>query len=176
MSDIMDPDLAPPERERSEDAMLVEEAVRRYFGERKGPGDILTWEWLLEALGLPDYRSANSIEAFQAGQLRFLSLRKRMERELLTQHNIAVTTVRGEGLRIVLPSEQTNWAQFEMTGELKQALSKASARLRHINLAALDAGQRAENANAIAAFSHLRSMLRSELRRAERLNGGRDKE
>lgn len=169
MSDIID--IGGPAPEEPRDKGLVDEAVRQFFAERTGPNDVVTWETLCIWLGIRDPKKENDAQGFQQAQLRLLNLRKKFEQQMLVTHNVAFDTAIGQGLRFVPPTEQTQWAQLEMLAELRRALSKGSARLRHINLAALDAQQKARNMDAVAQHAALRTMFRAEVRRAERLVG-----
>jgi hypothetical protein len=167
MSD--DPELAeiaglPDDDDETDSAYTkaVAEGVRRILTMDRASGDILPWGFLLDALGLPDYRQANDVDAYERGRLRFLSLRKGMEKALLLHHNIAFRTIIGTGVQIVPPSEQTAWAAEEMNTELRRTMSKASARLRHVKVDALTAEEKTANTDALAKHATLRSMFRAQ--------------
>jgi hypothetical protein len=154
-----------------EDPEIVAAAVRRFLTERHVPGVVVPWSWFYQALQLPNPEGLNDIASYKRWQLRFLTLRQALEKELLTRHMVAFDTVIGEGMKFVSPNEQTTWAQTELQAEIRRTMSKGSARLRHVNIAMLSPPERAQNVDAIASFASLRAMLRSQLRQFDQLNG-----
>jgi hypothetical protein len=171
MSDDTIDDVLGPPPSTPEDDEIVAGAVRKFFEERHGPGDILEWAWLHNALGVPDLDKINDVASFKRWQLRFVVLKSKFSKVLLTAHNVAIDTVIGVGVRVVEPRAQTSWAQEEMGDEFRRTLSKGSARLRHVNLAMLTASEKAQNSDALAQFAGLRTMMRGQIRRLQQMNG-----
>jgi len=167
---ILDDVLGPPPS-TPEDDEIVAGAVRPFFEERRGPGDILEKSWLHAALQCPDLDAINDAASFKKWQLRFVVLKTKFSKVLLTAHNVAIDTVNGVAVRVVEPREQTSWAQAEMADGLRRSMSKGSARLRHVNAAMLTASEKAQNADAVAQFAGLRSMMRGQIRRMGLMNG-----
>src|SRR3954447_8455077 len=133
----MSDDVLGPIPRSPEDATIVADAVRLFLKARFGPGDVIKWAWLYEALQVPLPESVNDADTRDRWRLRFVGLKAEFGKALLTQHEIALDTVVGVGVRWVPPGEQTGWAGKEMMSELRRTLSKSSARLNHVNQAML---------------------------------------
>jgi|SRR5580693_1647877 hypothetical protein len=93
-------------------------------------------------------------------KLQFLAQFVEFEEALLTEHQVALTNVRGVGYRIVPPHEQTAWAERHGIGEVRKAVRKLSDRLTNVDFVALGAEDRKANADALARLGMLGGMLK----------------
>ena len=165
MSDDYEDDAAPDDVPNDDDhaeRAACEEALRRFFTEGFQPGALLTHAWLQDALGVPEPKMANSIEAFRKWQFTFMARLTAFQKVLLVTHNIALANVFGRGYRIVLSGEQSNWALHEFTREMRRALSKGVARATHVNLDALTVDERQAQSADLIRIRALREVLRKD--------------
>jgi len=125
--------------------IAVDAAVRKYFTDNKTYGSMLTKEWLCNALAVVDPETTNSKEAYKEANWRWWQAFDGFSKEMLTKHNVALANVRGNGYRVVNPQEQAKWAATEGLDDVKSALSKMSARIKHTNMSVLNPAERAEH-------------------------------
>lgn len=164
MSDYEDdapPNSVPGEDDHAERAACAA-ALRRFFAEGFQPGALLTRAWLQDALGVPDPKTMNSLEAFQRWQFTYMTRLSEFQKVLLLTHRIALANVFGKGYRFVLPNEQSGWAVHEAGRELRKALSKGVARASHINVDALTPAERASQSADLNRIRALRELLRKD--------------
>lgn len=141
------------------------EAVHRFREQGFRAGDVLAFDWLFDAFGVIRPSPDTPLAEAQRSELEFLSGFKAFEDVLLGEYQIALANVRGVGYRVVPPAEQTAWAEGQGKLELKRALRKMHDRLANVDLGQLDAGQRRENADALARLAQLSGMAKSAMRK-----------
>jgi hypothetical protein len=129
--------------------------------EKLAPGDTISFDWLYEKFLIQRPVGTTILADAQKAELQFLGQFKAFEDALLTEHQIALTNVRGVGYRIVPPGEQTSWAEGQGVGEVKKAVRKLTDRLTNIDLAQLTTEQRKENADALARLAMLSGMIKA---------------
>jgi hypothetical protein len=164
MSDDYEDDVldgVPDDDDHAERA-ACEGALRRFFAEGFQPGALLTRQWLQDALGVPDPKLMNSLEAYQRWQFAYMTRLAGFQKALLLTHNIALANVFGKGYRIVLPGEQSSWALHEAGRELRKALSKGVSRATHVNVDALTLDERKSQSDDLNRLRALREVLRRD--------------
>ena len=115
-------------------------------------GASITRARMIELLDLKEPRTVSEVASFQ---FEYLAGTDRLKRELLNEHKKLLVSVRGDGYRIIPPSEQTSHAMRAGTRELGKALIRMQSSVVKTNLALLDSEQRKENANALAKIDSL---------------------
>jgi hypothetical protein len=89
---------------------------------------------------------------------------------LLSDHQVALSNVKGVGYQIVRPPEQTAWAEDQGDAELKKALRKRRDRLVNVNMTSLTQDERRQNADALARLGALAGMAQRTFERKSALN------
>lgn len=82
---------------------------------------------------------------------------------LLEDKQMLLVCVRGHGLKVVKPDEQTLFVLQQGAKELSRAFSKMARGLRHVNTALLTDAQRSENSIAQAKVASLRGMATKKM-------------
>lgn len=111
-------------------------------------GDLIQWDELHALLGMPQPGANDRADVYQEWQLRRLQQVQALRTHMLKEHAMYLETEIGEGLRIVLPAEQTARVQQRGRMSLAKALREMSEGLAHINRAELTAEQVRENTDA----------------------------
>jgi hypothetical protein len=93
-------------------------------------------------------------------ELQYLSQLKGFESALLEEHQIALASVKGEGYRIVLPREQTPWAERQGISEVRKAIRKLGTRLTNVDFLQLGPEDRKANADALARLGMMSGMVK----------------
>jgi len=139
------------------------QAVRDFLAEFEY-GQTVSHSWLVARFGLPEADEKMSVASFQARQFEWLAAIEAFKSVLLHEHQVMLQSVRGEGYRWVLPSEQTAAATREFERDAGRAFRAVGSRLRNIRASELTDDQRRENVDAIAKVSMLRGTVRKQLR------------
>lgn len=111
-------------------------------------GDLIPWDAIHTLLDMPQPGPTARADLYQEWQLRRLQQVDALRRQMLKEHAMYLETEIGEGLRIVLPAEQTARVQQRGRMSLAKALREMSEGLAHINRAELTAEQVRENTDA----------------------------
>lgn len=141
------------------------EAIKAFMQERFAPGDTVSFDWLYDHFLIKRPGGSTLLADAQKAELQFLSQFKQFEDALLTEHQIALTNVRGVGYRLVPPAEQTRWAEDSGVTEVKKAIRKLGDRLTNVDLVQLTNEQRKENADALARMAMLSGLIKSAVER-----------
>lgn len=111
-------------------------------------GDLIGWDEIGALLGLeqpgPDARA----DVYQEWQLRRLQQVDALRKHMLREHAMYLDTEIGEGLRIVIPAEQTARVNQRGRASLAKALREMRDGLAYVNRGALTAEQARENTDA----------------------------
>jgi len=129
-------------------------------------GSVITHEWLLDQLEIVPPKIGTP-EQFQAYSLRRLEDVTDYREELLREHNMATTTIRGVGYVIVLPGEQATLAMRELEADVTRAIRKTRDKLVHTKIDALtadEARQRTDAMGKLAAFAAMRQLKLADTR------------
>jgi hypothetical protein len=95
---------------------------------------------------------------WNARQFEWLRNIEAFRTELLETHQIFLSSVYGEGYRLVPPREQTAIAQERFERDAKRSYRKATNTLKHVRIGELSESERKENLDAIARIAMLRGM------------------
>lgn len=139
------------------------QAVKDFLSADFKEGDVVPHAWLESHFGMAALdESAPMLPAdWNARQFTWLRNMEAFRAELLEQHQIFLSSVHGEGYRLVPPHEQTEIAEDKFQREANKSFRRAALTMRHVRLDALtDAGRRA-NTDAIAKLSQLRGMQKA---------------
>lgn len=141
------------------------QAVKDFVDEGFAHGDVISDEWLCNALGLPapDPKRVRTEQDFY--DERFAKLRgwTKMKEALLEDHLMDFERVPKTGYRIVKPAEQTRFAQERFVREVSKATERCGLRLHYVDRTQLNAAQRKENADALAKLGAFNRMARKRL-------------
>lgn len=135
------------------------------------PGDMVPFEWLYAHFQLELPGKSTAWGVVEKVKLAFLRAFENFSEQLSEDFQVELESVPGIGYRLVPPREQTSWAEGEMYAGLRKTLRKAGRRTRNIDLEALSAAERVQNADAQAKIAAFASMVR---RRALPSAGRRD--
>lgn len=137
------------------------QAVRDLLNEFKA-GDLVPLSWMEERFGMPTLRESQKMtaEQFKERQFAWLANVEAFKHELLTDHQVFLQSVRGEGYRWCHPGEQTQAAQVEFERDMRKAFKTTALRLKNVRIGELTADQRQENVDAIAKLSAMRGTVK----------------
>jgi len=139
------------------------QAVKDFFDEGFGEGDVVSKSWLEMHFGMEPIAGPMTAEDFQERQFEWLRNMEAFRAELLENHQIFLSVVFGEGYRVVPPGEQTELAQEKFEREAAKAYKRAALTLKNVRQDQLTDAQRKENMDAIAKLSMLRGMQKGAL-------------
>ncbi len=122
-------------------------------------GTIIPKSWFYEAFGIDEPKPQTSLKQAQADTLKHLASFENLKSYLLNERSMALRSVYGVGHEIVMPTEQTEWAETEMDREMKKAFARSSERLINIDHNQLTSQQTTENANALARLGAARALV-----------------
>ncbi|MBD1586723.1 hypothetical protein [Pseudomonas typographi] len=129
-------------------------------------GDLITLDWLREAFHLDEPKT---IEGFRAFQFAFLSNMDSLRQELLQEHRLLLTSVRGVGYELIEPNEQVETAWQSTFVKVKRELTKLAGAIRHIRYDELSDDKRREHADAQAKLSGIHAFVQREGKRKQSL-------
>lgn len=133
----------------------LEEALRRFHESGFNDGDLITHEWLAWSLALPEPATAAE---FREQQFVVLERVEQFKSALLTQHQIALQSVRGKGYRVVPPAEQARYAAEEASRHIEKGLKRGDQLLSHTRLDALSDDERRRHIDTESRMASLASM------------------
>lgn len=152
------------------------EAIKAFMQARFAPGDTIDFGWLYDNFLITRPVGTTTLAEAQRAELQFLSQFKAFEDALLTEHQIALSNVRGVGYRIVPPAEQTTWAEGQGVQDVKKAIRKLGDRLTNVDLVQLTAEGRKENADALARLAMLSGMVKRTVEKSSAFQIAKDDE
>ena len=135
------------------------EAIRRIRQEYKR-GDIISHNWLHEALNLPVPNGSTPLDQYKKIQLNYLAAVENIKAELLRNDMMALRAVPGDGYEIVRSADQTEWAETKAKRDISKSLYRLKENLVHVDHNELTITQKAENAEAITRAGALAAALR----------------
>ena len=150
MHETLEPTLLPEWRQ----------AVSDFLAAGFKEGDIVPHAWLEQHFGMAKLDEDKPLlpAAWSARQFDWLRNIESFRSELLERHQIFLSSVYGEGYRIVPPREQSGIAQERFERDAKRSYRKAAATLKNVRLSELTEMERKENLDAIARIAMLRGM------------------
>lgn len=140
------------------------QALLRFRERGFNHGEIVDLDWLYMVFRIERPTAETTKAASDKAELAFLSQFIPFRDALLAEDQIALTSERGLGYRIVPPKEQTRWAEDEGRAALAKALRQMQERISHVDLVQLTADERVQNANALARVGQMRALMRKTYR------------
>lgn len=136
------------------------QAVKDFLAAGFKEGGIVSHAWLEEHFGMSKLDDDKPLlpADWNARQFEWLRNIEAFRAELLEEHQVFLSSVFGEGYRLVPPREQTAIAQERFEREAKRSYRKAATTLKHVRAAELTESERKENLDAIARIAMLRGM------------------
>ena len=123
---------------------------------KDGYGVVISKRDLLRWMDLSEPKT-NTPQEWQNYSLKVLSYIENMKDELLTEHNVYLYNVRGEGYAVLHPDDQVEKGPAKALRDIKKHISKAMAVLHHVHAELLSPeGQDARNRN-IVKFAFFRT-------------------
>jgi hypothetical protein len=151
--------------ERDETTLLPEwrQAVEDFLSAGFNQGDLVTHAWLEQRFGMPALADNKPMLPADWSKRQFAWLRnvEAFRAELLERHQIYLSTVIGQGYRIVPPGEQTSIAQDKYERDARKSYRKTATVLKNVRVTELTESERKENIDAIARLAMLRGMHRT---------------
>lgn len=141
------------------------QAVEDFLAAGFKQGDVVPHDWLEQHFGIDKLDDDKPLLPAEYSERQFAWLRniEAFRSELLETHQIYLSSVHGEGYRIVPPTEQTALAQERFERDAKKSFRKAATVLKHVRLAELTESERKENLDAVARLAMLRGMHKTAL-------------
>ena len=136
-------------------------------------GDLIGWDEINTLLGLEQPSPSARADVYQEWQLRRLQQVDALRKQMLRDHAMLLDTEIGEGLRIVIPAEQTARVNQRGRAALAKALREMRDGLSHLNRAMLTTEQAKENTDAQVRLAARVSALRP-IDRGEKLAIGKE--
>ena len=122
-------------------------------------GDVIPLEWLYDAFGLEE---GQTVEEYKNFQFKFMSNIISFIDEMLDTHKMKLKNIRGEGYRIVHPTEQTQVVAKDFNREVLKATKRAKSGLTNLRTDLLTTNrQRQEHTDAMARLSQFDAMRRN---------------
>lgn len=139
------------------------QAVKDFLAAGFKEGDVVSHSWLEEHFGMKKLDEDKPLlpADWSARQFEWLRNIEAFRTELLEQHQVFLSSVFGEGYRLVPPREQTVIAQERFERESKRSYRKAANTLKNVRIGELTEAERKENMDAIARIAMLRGFHRS---------------
>lgn len=103
-----------------------------------GDGRLISHEWLKEQFGLKELKIADFdseeefLEARDKQQFAYMTAVEAVRWELLEQESMYMTSVRGDGYRIIRPEDQTQYGYDEFVKDIKKAIKEAFLIMNHV--------------------------------------------
>lgn len=139
------------------------QAVKDFLAAGFKEGDVVSHSWLEEHFGMKKLDEDRPLlpADWNARQFEWLRNIEAFRTELLEQHQIFLSSVFGQGYRLVPPREQTAIAQERFERDAKRSYRKAANTLKNVRIGELSESERKENLDAIARIAMLRGFHRS---------------
>ena len=147
----------------SDSTMLLPEwrqAVKDFLAAGFKEGDIVPHAWLEQHFDMAPLDADRPILPADWSVRQFAWLRniEAFRSELLERHQILLSSVIGQGYRLVPPREQTASAEDRFQREARKSYRRAATVMKNIRLDELTEAERRENTDAIAKLSMLKGM------------------
>lgn len=126
----------------------------RVASETFGYGDLIPHDWLLDQLQLREPK-VGSAATYRRYALDVLTRVEQFKKTMLEDYQRYLVNSRGEGYRIVHPTQQTSAAMGKLQRDLRKSVEKAVSALTHIDAQMLQLENFKENAEARAKVAWL---------------------
>lgn len=142
-------------------APWLEHAVTAFNRASHVDGDLLSHDWMKWALILP---TPKVLSEAQDCQLTAMNRVDAFRDYLLTEKNIALQNVRGQGYRIVPPNEQAHYAAETALSQVVRGLLRGSKIMVHTRLAELSDDEKKRHTDAEVRLAGLGQMVNRQRR------------
>jgi hypothetical protein len=139
----------------------LEHAINEYDRTNHRDGDLLSHDWLAYALQLEKPRHLDEV---QEKQWQAMTRVDALRDYLLVERQVALQNVRGQGYRIVPPSEQARYAAEQAMAQVAKGLQKGSRILTHTRIAELSDEQRRQHTDTEVKLSGIGQMIKRQKR------------
>lgn len=149
-------------------AWSLEVAVTKYLERGYKDGDLISHDWLAWALDLPT-------TADREAQFVIMDRVEQFKAALLVGHSVYIVSARGEGYRIVPPSDQAFVATTQAMREVRRQFRKCQRVLEHTRMSELTADESRRHLDAQVKVAALTGMLDREKREVFKAFEGKSK-
>ena len=132
-------------------------ALELFFARKFVEGDLITHEWLGEALDLTPPQSLDH-KVHKAFWIKRMELVESFKNDLLFNHRIYLENVQGKGYKYIKVQDQTKSAMDWFGAKFKNMAKSTVNKLTHIKHEELTDKQKVENMNALAKIGGLRAL------------------
>ena len=165
--------MIPAKQEERESRKAVLSAIDEFFKEKFRDGDIISFHWIKDKLGI---REPKTIAEVSVIQFELLSKLEMFRDTLLVEHKVAIRNVRGEGYMIVPPGDQARMAIEEGIKMFSKGMKKADKLLDHARVDEMSDYERTRHTDAQIKIKGIKALLSRERRDAFSLFHGRRRE
>lgn len=141
----------------------LERAVRLYDHDGIGDGDIITRDWLLFALDIPQARRLEDVERLQWMTLERVEALKSY---LLEDRKVALRPIRGQGYQVIPPAQQAEFAVREAMSQMRKGMERGQKLLHHTRTEVLSHDERKRHTDACVRMAGIKQMLTRERKSA----------
>lgn len=134
----------------------LDKALELFFADKFADGQLISHAWLEWALNLPKPKTAQEMVNCQ---FVILDRVEQFKEALLTKHQIYVVSVRGQGYRIVPPSDQAFIAVDNAMRGVRRELNKCQEVMKNTRFSELDTDQSKRHTDAQVKVSALTGMV-----------------
>lgn len=134
----------------------LDKALEQFFADKFADGQLISHAWLEWALNLPKPKTAKEMVNCQ---FVILDRVEQFKEALLTKHKIYVVSVRGQGYRIVPPSDQAFIAVDNAMRGVRREFNKCQEVMKNTRFAELDTDQAKRHTDAQVKVSALTGMV-----------------
>lgn len=134
---------------------LWKNAFRALTEQELLPGKVIPRKKLEELFEL---KEPTTVEQYKQNQLLFLSEMDRLKDALLTQAQVALRAVPGEGYEVVRPEDQTKYGINQGMKRIAKDIRWMAKTVANVDTSKLTTDQRKENADGLARIAMLSSM------------------
>lgn len=134
----------------------LDKALEQFFADKFADGQLISHAWLEWALNLPKPKTAKEMVNCQ---FIILDRVEQFKEALLTKHQIYIVSVRGQGYRIVPPSDQAFIAVDNAMRGVRREFNKCQEVMKNTRFAELDTDQAKRHTDAQVKVSALTGMI-----------------
>lgn len=134
----------------------LDKALELFFADKFADGQLISHAWLEWALNLPKPKTAQEMVNCQ---FVILDRVEQFKEALLTKHQIYIVSVRGQGYRIVPPSDQAFIAVDNAMRGVRREFNKCQEVMKNTRFAELDTDQAKRHTDVQVKVSALTGMV-----------------
>lgn len=153
--------MLPQKQDEKQVPAWMARAIDAFDKDKRKDGDMLTHEWIKWALDIP---APANLEQATEQQWMLLTRLDAFRDYLLIERKIALQNVRGEGYRIVPPSEQAQVAAEAAMKLVKRGLEQGDKLMTHTRTAELSTDEQKRHTDAHLRLCGIKDMVRRQKR------------